>query len=310
MKDPYKVLGVDRHASEADVKSAYRRLAKKHHPDLHKGDAKHEQAFKEVTLAYGILGDAEKRKRYDRGEIDASGQETGWGRGFGGAGGHRRAERGAGGGFEGFDFGGGLNVEDILSDLFGGRARGGREGARRRGSDISYKATIDFLDAARGGQKRIRLSGDKTLSLRIRAGTQDGQTLRLKGQGAPGVGGGQAGDAYVEIQVKPHPHFTRKDNDINIEVPITLQEAVGGATITVPTIAGRVSMKVPVGANSGTTLRLKGKGVKDAKSAQPGDQYVRLRVVLPEVHDQELKDFVARWGAKHPYNPREKAGMD
>ncbi len=303
MKDPYKILGVERGASAGEVKRAYRRLAKQLHPDLNPGNTGIEQRFKEVSQAYAILGDPEKRKRFDNGEIDASGQETGW------AGGYYRdqAQRAAGGKYRSFDFGADLNVEDIISDLFGGVGRGRR--VRRRGADVSYTAPIAFLDAARGTKTRLRLSDGKVLDLQIPPGTEDRQTLRLKGQGMPGQAGGEAGDAYVEVHIEPHPFFTRKDNDIHLEFPVTLQEAVLGATVKVPTVHGTVSMKIPPGSNTGSTLRLKGKGLLERKSGLHGDQYVRLKVTLPDKPDNELRAFVERWAGDHPYDPRRKAGM-
>ncbi len=323
MKDPYETLGVARGTDAAALKRAYRKLAKKLHPDVNPGDAKIEQRFKEVSQAYGILGDAKKRAQFDRGEIDASGQQTGWGGGrqggWGGArGGAQGGGQGGGGGgrYRPFDFGADLNVEDIVSELFGGRGRGqGRRAARgraarQRGADVSYTAPIGFLDAATGAKKRIRLSDGKVLEMKIPAGTEDRQTLRLKGQGIAGEGGGAAGDAYVEVHIEPHPFFTRKDSDVHLELPVTLQEAVLGATVQVPTVHGKVSMKIPAGSNTGATLRLKGKGTLDGKSGTKGDQYVKLKLVLPDKPDAELKDFVERWAKTHDYNPRRKAGMD
>ena len=301
MKDPYKTLGVGRSASAEEIKRAYRALAKKLHPDLNPGKREIEQQFKEVSQAYGILGDRKKRKRFDQGEIDASGQETPWRGGFY----RQQAERGGGTKYQSFDFGGDINVEEILSDLFGGRGRK----AKQRGADVSYSAPIDFIDAAVGARKRIRLSEGKVLEMRIPAGTGDRQTLRLKGQGAPGRNGGEAGDAYVEVHIAPHAYFTRKDSDVHLELPVTLQEAVLGATITVPTVHGKVSMKIPPESNSGTTLRLKGKGIPDRKTRTKGDQYVKLKVELPERQDADLKAFVDRWSKDHDYDPRRKAGM-
>jgi DnaJ-class molecular chaperone len=303
MKDPYKTLGVERGASADEMKRAYRKLAKKLHPDLNPGDSKIEQKFKEVSQAYDILGDPDKRKRFDRGEIDASGQATGWRGGF-----YRdHAQRDQGSKYRSFDFGADLNVEDIVSELFG--ARGRRQKVRRRGADVSYTAPIGFLDAAAGAKKRIRLSDGKTLEVRVPAGTEDGQTLRLKGKGMAGEGSGAAGDAYVVVHIEPHPYFTRKDNDVHLELPVTLQEAVLGATITVPTVHGKVSMKIPPGSNTGATLRLKGKGIAARKSGVKGDQYVKLKITLPERPDKELKEFVERWGKAHDYDPRRKAGI-
>ena len=303
MSDPYKVLGVARNASAEEIKRAYRQLAKKLHPDLNPGNNKIEQQFKEVSQAYSILGDPEKRKRFDRGEIDASGQQTAWAGGFY----REHAERGRGAKYRTFEFGQDLNVEDIISDLFGGRGRAQR--VQRRGADVSYTAPIDFLDAAVGAKKRIRLSDGKVLELTIPAGTEDRQTLRLKGQGGPGQNGGEVGDAYVEVHVQPHAYFTRKDNDVHLELPVSLREAVLGATVTVPTVHGKVSMKIPPGSNTGSTLRLKGKGIVDRKFGTKGDQYVKLKVVLPDAPDKELKDFVERWAKGKDYDPRRGAGM-
>lgn len=315
MKDPYQTLGVARGADAAELKRAYRKLAKKLHPDVNPGDTKIEQRFKEVSQAYGILGDAKKRAQFDRGEIDASGQQTGWA-GGGGPGGW--GARGGGGGRGGrhrpFDFGADLNVEDIVSELFGRRGRGRGPGrgraARQRGADVSYTAPIGFLEAATGAKKRLRLSDGKVLEMKIPAGTEDRQTLRLKGKGMAGEGGGAAGDAYVEVHIEPHSYFTRKDSDIHLELPVTLPEAVLGATVQVPTVHGKVSMKIPAGSNSGATLRLKGKGIQDRRNGTKGDQYVKLKVALPDKPDKELKDFIERWAKTHDYNPRRKAGMD
>ena len=312
MKDPYKILGVGRDASAADIKRAYRQLAKKLHPDLNPGNAKIEQQFKEVSQAHSILGDAKKRTQFDQGTINASGQQTAWQSGvYQQQAGHPRARK-----YRPFDFSQDINVEDILSDLFRGQgARAGRTGhanrrTKQRGADVSYTAPIDFLDAARGAKKRIRLSDGKMLNMTIPPGTTDRQTLRLRGQGAAAAGGGSPGDAYVEVHISEHAFFTRKKNDVHLDLPITLQEAVLGATVDVPTIHGKVSMKIPPGSNTGTTLRLKGKGIASRKSGGKGDQYVRLKITLPEKPDTELKDFVERWAAKHGYDPRRKAGMD
>jgi len=305
MKDPYKALGVERTASQDEIKRAYRALAKKLHPDLHPGDAKVENDFKEVSQAYAILGDAEKRKRFDSGEIDSQGQETQRAGGF-----YRQyAERGAAGKYRASHFAEDINIEDIVSELFGGGGAGRRGRARRRGANISYTAPIDFLDAAVGAKKRLRLSDGKVLDMVIPAGTKDRQTLRLKGQGGPGQGGGAPGDAYVEVHIQPHPFFTRKDNDVHLEYPVSLQEAVLGATVHVPTVHGKVAMKIPPGSNTGATLRLKGKGILDRKTKLKGDQYVKLKVVLPDKLDDDLKAFVERWGKDHGYDPRRKLGM-
>lgn len=302
MQDPYKLLNVDRSASQDEIKRAYRKLAKELHPDINPGNKAVEQKFKEISQAYSILGDAEKRKRFDQGEIDASGQETPWKGGF-----YRNhaGARGGGSKYSTFDFGEDVSVDDIFADLFSSRTRR----VRRPGANVSYTVPINFLEAAKGAKKRIKLADGKTLDVRIPPGTEDRQTLRLKGQGMPGVGGGPAGDALVEVQIEPHPFFERKGNNIHVELPVTLQEALLGATVPVPTVHGSVSMKIPAGSNSGTTLRLRGKGIPARDSDEVGDQYVKLRVMLPERPDQELRDFVENWGRSHDYDPRRKAGM-
>lgn len=304
MKDLYSVLGVAKAATPAEIKAAYRRLAKKLHPDLNPGDAKVEQQFKEVSQAYAILSDAEKKRRYDAGEIDASGQETmrgGFYRSAHGRSGEKYAhQEGDGGGFD-----------DIFSDLFGGgfgRRRGGA-GIKQKGADVSYSLKVAFAEAANGARKRVQIGEERTLDITIPPGTEDGQTLRLKGQGLPGFGGAPPGDAYVEVKVEPHPHFTRKGKDLHLELPVSLAEAVLGGTVQVPTLAAKVAMKVPAGANTGTTLRLKGKGVPDRRGGEAGDLYVKLRVVLPEKPDPDLKAFVEKWAESHAYDPRAKAGM-
>jgi len=296
MSDPYDVLGVQRDASQDDIKKAYRKLAKQLHPDTHPGDAKVEERFKRVSAAYTILSDPEMRARFDRGEVDASGQERGgvhFNQGGGGPGG----------------FAGGFNVEDILGDLFGGRfggaAPGGRTGGMRgRGQDVTYAIKIDFFEAAKGGSRRVTLEGGRTLDIAIPAGIDDGQTIRLKGQGHSGLGGGPAGDALIKVEVEAHPVFTRDGNTVRMELPVTLAEAVLGAKVEVATIDGPVTMTVPPGSSSGDTLRLKGKGLKRAKSTARGDQFVRLKLVLPAKPDAKLTELVREWSAEHPYSVR------
>jgi DnaJ-class molecular chaperone len=298
MADPYKTLGVSQGASAEEIKKAYRKLAKKLHPDVNPGNKKVETQFKEATAAYDLLSDAEKRRKFDAGEIDENGNPRGWGgsggRGWGGAAGTgagaRRGPRAADVGVDD------SFAEDLFRDFFNfGRGGGGqRAGMKMRGADVTYKAEVAFLEAARGAKKRLTLSDGKTLDITIPPGTVDGQSLRLKGQGLPGQGGAPSGDAYVEVAVKPHAFFERDGNDILLECPISLGEAVLGGQITVPTIDGNVSLKVPKGSNTGTQLRLKGKGVVDAKG-QRGDQYVRFVVVLPRQMDAELEQAVERW---------------
>jgi len=318
IRDPYQVLGVTKAASADEIKKAYRRLAKQHHPDLKPGHAGNEERFKEISAAYTLLSDPEKRARYDRGEIDAGGNER-----HGGFGGHHRprsrAHAGSGHGAAGEDGFAGWG-DDWFSDLFGGGANkrrpgagagaGGASGAKARGTDIAYSVTVPFLEAANGTKRRINLSNGKSIDVAIPPGTEDQQKLRLKGQGLPGLGGAPAGDAIVEVHVEPHPHFTRKDGDIHVEVPVTLNEAVLGATIRVPTVSGPVAVKVPPGANTGSVLRLRGKGVVNQTTRQTGDQYVKLKVVLPDPPDAELVQFMEKWAKTRSYDVRKKAGLE
>jgi DnaJ-class molecular chaperone len=303
--DPYSVLGVAKTASGADITKAYRKLAKKLHPDLNPGDKAAEEKFKQITAAYEIVGDEEKRGRYDRGEIDAGGQERP----------QQRYYREYAGGDEGARYRSTAGYEDIgaFSDLFGdlfgerGGARGGGAGGRRfsmRGPDAQYRLDVDFLDAVNGTKTRITLPDGGTLDVTIPPGVTDGQVLRLKGKGNPGMGEGGAGDALIEITVRPHAVFKREGDDILVEVPITLDEAVLGGKVEVATVTGRVFATVPPGSNTGQTLRLKGRGVK--RGAASGDQLVRLSVVMPERLDDDLKAFAEKWRESHRYDPRRK----
>ncbi len=297
MATPYEILGVKPSASADDIKKAYRTLAKKLHPDLNPGNKRVEQQFKELSAAYDLLSDPAKRARYDRGEIDASGAERP-DRAF-----YRRyAEGREGAKYQDFGLDEDSAIDDLFANLF--RQRRPERPLHLRGADVTYVAEVDFIEAAVGAKKRLMLTDGKTLDVTIPPGTEDGQTLRLKGQGLPGGGGGPAGDAYIEVKVAPHALFSRKGNDVHIELPITLPEAVLGATITAPTIDGPVSLKVPRDSNTGSTLRLKGKGVVDRSTGQRGDQYVRLKVVLPDRADPELTDFLEKWARRHPYAAR------
>jgi DnaJ-class molecular chaperone len=301
--DLYSILGVARGASADDVVKAYRKLAKKLHPDLNPGDKAAEEKFKQVTAAYDILGDVDKRGRFDRGEIDASGQERP----------QQRYYREYAGGEDGARYRSTAGYEDIggFSDLFGdlfGRGAGARAGGQRfamRGSDAQYRLEIDFLEAVNGAKKRITLPDGGTLDVAIPEGVQAGQVMRLKGKGSPGAGGAEAGDALVEILVRPHPIFKREGDDILIEVPIGFDEAVLGGKVEVPTITGNVFATVPPGSNTGKTLRLKGRGIK-RKGGKHGDELVKLVVMMPDRIDEDLKAFAEEWRAKHGHDPRRK----
>ncbi len=301
--DPYTVLGVARDASQDAIRKAYRALAKKHHPDLNPGNKDAEERFKQISAAYDILGDAEKRARFDRGEIDASGAETprqNYYRDF--------AEAGPGGGAqryesrEGFaDF---AENDDIFAELFGRRAGGGGAHIRMRGADLPFHLHVDFLDAVNGATRRLSLPDGSTLDVAIPAGIRDGQMLRLKGKGRPGIGGGPAGDALIEIEVVPHPVFRRDGDDIRIDLPVSLTEAVLGGRVDVPTPTGTVTMTIPKNSNSGTILRIRGKGVA-RRDGTRGDEYVTLSIQLPKTPDPELEKFAADWDGGKRYNPRE-----
>jgi DnaJ-class molecular chaperone len=309
MTDPYTLLGVSKSASEAEIKSAYRKLAKKYHPDLNPGRKDIEQKFKEISVAYDLLSDPAKRARFDRGEIDASGNEKPFGFSGGDPFGGARARSGRTRGSD--SFGGTGGMEDFFAEFFGsGRGGGGFSGGFNRGAsspppqDLTYQLTVSFHDACLGGKQRVTLDKAKTIDVSLPAGSKEGDKLRLRGQGAGPKG--HAGDAIIELHVTPHPVFERKGNDLHLEVPISLSEAVSGAAIEVPTLDGAVSVKVPRGANSGTTLRLKGKGVP-LKNA-PGDMFVRLVLVLPDPLPKDLAEFLEKWGKKNAFNPRKKLG--
>ena len=306
-KTPYEILGVAADASQADVRKAYRKLAKKLHPDLNPGDAAAEAQFKEVTQAYQIVGDEEQRGRYDRGEIDASGQERQpqpFYREHAGGPDHQDHPYHSTRGFEDFS-----DLGDVFSELFRhgaahGAARGGAGHHRfhARGGDIRYRLEVEFLDAARGARTRVTMADGRTLDVRIPVGARDGMTLRLAGHGMPGAGDGPPGDALIELAVRSHPVFQRDGDDIRVELPITVDEAVLGGKVQVPTIHGPVAMTVPKNSSSGRMLRLKGKGVR--AGSDHGDQFVVLRVVLPPHPDPGLESFMSEWRQKQAYDPR------
>jgi DnaJ-class molecular chaperone len=320
MKDPYEILGVAKTASEAEIKKAFRTLAKKHHPDKHAGDAAAQKRFQEISGAYDILGDKEKRAQYDAGAIGPDGNPRGFdsrasgggfrqghpfGSGFGGFGGaggpgarefHFSFDDGASSGAAGF--------EDVFADLMGGRARGARQPRQAKGEDFTAAVTVSFDEAATGGTRRVVLQNGEQIDVKIPVGMKDGQTIRVKGRGGAGLGGGVNGDILLTVSVAPHPNMSRDGNDIRMDLPVTLKEAVLGGKVAVPTLTGTVSLSVPPNSNTGTTLRLKGKGIAAHGGTAAGDLYVRLVVSLPDQPDEALKSFVSGWPAD--YDPRAK----
>jgi DnaJ-class molecular chaperone len=323
MRDPYEVLGVSKTASAAEIKSAFRRHAKKLHPDANKHDPRAAGRFAELNAAYEILGEEKKRKAFDRGEIDAEGKPR-----FQGFEGFTRG-RGQGGfssedafetfswGRDGFQhsrgrggFGGFGAFEDILKEAFGGASRSGRpagferEDFARPGQDISAALTITLAEAAVGAHKRVKLPTGREVEVKIPPGLNDGQTIRLKGQGLAGAG--QAGDLLITVSVAPHPRFARAGADLRLDIPITLYEAVLGAKVRVPTLDGAVELAIPAGTSSGRTFRLKGKGFP-AKEGK-GDLLATVRLMLPEGGDAELEELMRQWRKAKPYDPRKGMG--
>jgi DnaJ-class molecular chaperone len=296
VKDPYEILGIARTASLEDIRKAYRRLAKKLHPDLNPGNKRSEEHFKEVAGAYDLLSDPDKRQRFDNGEIDASGSERPRQQYYK----DYAAEAAAGHPYEnhsGFaDF---AEADDIFAELL---RRQARESRRARGADLHYRLSIEFLDAVNGTTKRLTLPEGGSLDVTIPPGIQEGQILRLRGKGAPSVGEGETGDALVEISVNPHRFFARHGDDIHIDLPVTLAEAVLGARIEAPTPTGSVILTVPKGSNTGTVLRLKGKGVP--RRGGHGDELVKLKVMLPSEPNPELETFLTNWAPGTSYDPR------
>lgn len=301
MDDPYKILGVEKTASEDEIRKAYRNLAKTHHPDLNPGKKDAEERFKAINAAYALLSDPEKRAKFDRGEIDASGAEVHperqYYRDFGEDFGRSKYRPGFEGGAGGFDAD---DLSSIFEELL--RQRGGPGGGARefamRGQDARYQLSVDFLDAAKGAVRRITLPDGGTLDVTIPAGLRDGQTLRLKGKGLPGMGNAPAGDALIDVSVRAHPFFKRDGNDIVVELPVTLKEAVLGAKVETPTLEGTVSLTIPPHSSTGNRLRLKGRGIAG------GHQYVELKVVLPRSDEPQLEAFLKDWTPEHDFNPR------
>jgi DnaJ-class molecular chaperone len=307
---PYEVLGVKSDASPDEIRSAYRKLAKQLHPDLNPGKPEAEARFKQVTGAYDLLSDADKRARYDRGEIDESGTER-----------PRYSYRPHAEGAEGWKYHpqGEMNAEDLedILSMFGGRrgmggragARGGRDGQgfAMPGGDRLYTLTVEFVEAAAGGKKRLSLPPDNWLDVTIPPGIEEGQVLRLKGKGDPGIGGAPPGDALIEVHIAPHAYFRRDGDNVLLDLPLSLAEAVLGARITVPTVTGPVTMTIPKGSDTGAQLRLRGKGIQrrgGPTAAGAGDQIVTLKVVIGDSGDPELAAFLETWAKGHPTDPR------
>jgi DnaJ-class molecular chaperone len=297
MDDPYDVLGVRRGDADETIRAAYRKLAKKHHPDLNPGKPEAAERFKAINAAYSLLSDPIKRGKFDRGEIDAAGNEIPpkgptW-HDFGDAADDEGPHR--------YRSGPTISPEDLES-LFGAAFRDRFEArdANRRGHDVHYGLTVDFMDAARGAVRRLNLPDGRTLDVTIPPGMRDGHVLRLKGQGEPGQGSGPAGDALIEIGVAPHKLFRRVGDEVVIDLPITLQEAVLGASIEVPTIKGKVRLKIPPNSSTGRRMRLTGQGIAG------GNQVVVLNVELPRQHEPELEAFLKTWKPAHSFNPRAK----
>ena len=315
--DPYQELGVSRASSSDEIRKAFRKLAKQLHPDQNPGDKAAEERFKRVSAAFDILGDEDKRKKFDAGQIDADGRETMRGFRPGGQGGdpfgaggpfaggfHRQG--GPGGGeqhFEGGEFG------DILSEILGGRGRGAGFGGfgggqPQRGGDVRAEVQITVEEAVQGGKKRIAFSDGRTLDVTIPKGAAEGQVLRLKGQGGQGRAG--AGDALIELHISSHPVFRREGATLTMDVPISVPDAVLGGKVEAPTPDGPVTLTVPKGANSGQILRLKGRGLGDAATGKRGDLLARLMVTLPDTVDPQLEQIAETWRAERPYTARRK----
>lgn len=326
MRNPYEVLGVSPSASEAEIKRAFRKLAKQYHPDQNPGDARAQAKFAEANQAYEIVGDKDKREKFDRGMIDAEGKEKFQGfEGFGGFGGFGGA--GAAGGqrtrSHRFSSGGGAGgFEDILSDILGGFGGGGRAhgagagaGARTsaqprpRGEDAAITARVTLEELVHHGKARVTLPSGKTVDVKIPAGTQAGDQIRLKGQGHPSPAGGPAGDALVTIQLARHPVFTPEGSTLRLTLPVTLYEAVLGAKVRAPTLEGAVELSVPANSSGGRTLRLKGKGLPK-KDGGRGDLMISLRIALPEQADADLEALMRVWRDTKPYNPRSGDGFE
>lgn len=298
MIDPYKILEVPKTATEDEIKKSFRRLAKKYHPDLNPGNKDSEHKFKELNEAYGMIGTKEAREKYDRGEAfdetmfrDAAGSRSGP---------FYRDFQDGGGRYTYYYDG---DADDILSSLFG-TFGGGGGGFSTDGQDYVYTMSVDIKDAVHGAEREIVMPGGRRLKVRIPPGIEEGAKLRFKGQGGPGHGKGKQGDAYVVISIAPSDVFKRSGRNIETEVSISLDEAVNGSKINVPTIDGPVLLTVPAGVNTGTKLRIKGKGMAEHGGKRRGDQIVTLKIVLPDAVDGQFREFISNWSRNHPYNPR------
>ncbi len=297
-RDPYQELGVSRGASHDEIRKAFRKLAKQHHPDTNPDNKAAEDRFKVVSAAFDILGDPDKRKKFDAGEIDADGREVMRGYGGGGGGGgpwnqSRNAES-----MEGADLG------DLFSEILGRRGGGGGFGGfSQKGADVRAKFEIDLEDTIHGAKKRIAFSDGRTIDVTIPKGAEEGQTLRLKGQGSPGRGG--PGDAFIELVVRPHAIFRREGEALVMDLPVSIPDAVLGGKVEARTPDGAVTLTVPKGANSGQSLRLKGRGLSDSRGKR-GDLLARVVLMLPEKPDAELEAFAERWRKERPYTPKKK----
>ncbi|MTI18745.1 J domain-containing protein [Rhodobacteraceae bacterium RKSG542] len=321
MRDPYSVLGVSKTADEKEIKSAFRKLAKKYHPDQNAGDPKAKERFAEINQAYEIVGNKEKREQFDRGEIDAEGKPKFYGGqgfgggGFGGFGGGRGARQGQGGFHQEFHGdGGGGGFDDILNDILGGFGGGRRRSSAgftgeaprsqpTKGADASIVARVSLEDLVKVGKVRVKLPSGKTVDVKIPEGTVEGDKIRLKGQGYGSAHGGQPGDAMVEVRYAPHPLYRVDEHDLRLALPIALYEAVLGAKVRVPTLEGAVNLTVHENTSSGKTMRLKGKGLPK-KGGERGDLFVTIEIALPDREDEELQTLMKAWKEVNPYNPR------
>ena len=292
----YKTLGVSKNASQSDIKKAYRKLIKELHPDLNPGDSKVEERFKRVSAANDIIGDEAKRKRYDAGEIDASGAETPQHQ-------YRQHAGGRGGNpFQGGGYQDAGDMGDIFGQMFRGRQGGGFRQPPAKGSDIRYQMKVSFMESALGGKKQIPMADGTGLNVSIPKGIETGKSIRLKGKGEFSPNGGPQGDALIQIEVEDHAFFTRNGLDIELDLPLTLYEAALGGKVEVPTIKGPVGLNIPAGSSSGKVLRLKGRGIEMAR--EKGDQLVKLSLQMPEAADDDLTAFMESWKENNAYTPR------